>query len=297
MHTTYWFIKWTPEPARYWATMRATTTLSNLTNLCTTWIRDLTEEGIEPNPGPRYVTKNVNGLQGAGKLFQCCKAIASEHERQPITALFIQEHNLKQQDKKTHEKIARGHQLLILPAYATPKQFQATSWGGTAIIIPHSSIEKKPGESLDDAILRIQKSTFRPAHLSGRAISAKMHVLGHPRTLTCAYAPAEPSTELLGTEWTKVGTSKPKEGREPTRRVACHSIQRTCAASELWASWVSACSVGRPCGHGRAARAAAGRREDWKSRPAAFALRRVPLFRRFKNFTFTFVNQNHRKIS
>ena len=190
------------------------TLLSGLINPSLTWIRDLTEEGIEPNPGPRYVTKNVNGLQGAGKLFQCCKAIASEHERQPITALFIQEHNLKQQDKKAHEKIARGHQLLILLAYATPKQFQATSWGGTAIIIPHTSIEKKPGESLDDAILRIQKSTFRPAHLSGRAISTKMHVLGHPRTLTCAYAPAEPSTDLLGTEWTKVGTNKPKEGRE-----------------------------------------------------------------------------------
>ena len=50
----------TPKPNK---TNELTTTLSNLTNLCTTWIRDLTEEGIEPNPGPRYVTKNVNGLQ------------------------------------------------------------------------------------------------------------------------------------------------------------------------------------------------------------------------------------------
>jgi hypothetical protein len=24
------------------------------------WIRDLTEEGIEPHPGPRYITKNIN---------------------------------------------------------------------------------------------------------------------------------------------------------------------------------------------------------------------------------------------
>ena len=24
------------------------------------WIRDLTEEGIEPNPGPRYISKNIN---------------------------------------------------------------------------------------------------------------------------------------------------------------------------------------------------------------------------------------------
>ena len=191
-----------------------TTTLSQLATPYTTWIRDLTEEGIEPNPGPRYVTKNVNGIQGAGKLYQCCKAIASEHQRHPITALFIQEHNLKQTDSKAHEKIARGHQLLILIAYALLKPNQSVAWGGTAIIIPHSSIEKKPGESLDDAISRIQKSTFRPAHLTGRAISAKMHVLGHPRTLTCAYAPAAPSSELLGTEWTKVGTGRPKEGRE-----------------------------------------------------------------------------------
>jgi hypothetical protein len=24
------------------------------------WIRDLTDEGIEPHPGPRYITKNIN---------------------------------------------------------------------------------------------------------------------------------------------------------------------------------------------------------------------------------------------
>ena len=26
------------------------------------WVRPLEEEGIEPHPGPRYVSKNVNGL-------------------------------------------------------------------------------------------------------------------------------------------------------------------------------------------------------------------------------------------
>ena len=33
------------------------------------WIRDLTEEGIEPHPGPRYVTKNLNGVQQNNKLY------------------------------------------------------------------------------------------------------------------------------------------------------------------------------------------------------------------------------------
>jgi hypothetical protein len=26
------------------------------------WFRDLTEEGIEPHPGPRIISKNINGI-------------------------------------------------------------------------------------------------------------------------------------------------------------------------------------------------------------------------------------------
>ena len=122
-HTTVTYANKTKHKRNH--SKELTTLLSGLINPSLTWIRDLTEEGIEPNPGPRYITKNINGLQGAGKLFQCCKTIASEHERQPITALFIQEHNLKQQDRKAHEKIARGHQLLILLAYAPLKPNQS----------------------------------------------------------------------------------------------------------------------------------------------------------------------------
>ena len=112
-------------------TEEITTLLANFTNPLRTWIRDLTQEGIEPNPGPgaRYITKNVNGLQGAGKLYQCCKAIAAENQRLPITALFIQEHNLKQTDSRAHEKIARGHQLLILLAYAPLQPNQSVPGG------------------------------------------------------------------------------------------------------------------------------------------------------------------------
>ena len=122
-----------------------TTTLSQLATPYTTWIRDLTEEGIEPNPGPRYVTKNVNGIQGAGKLYQCCKAIASEHQRHPITALFIQEHNLKQTDSKAHEKIARGHQLLILIAYALLKPNQSVLGGAPLSLSPTHRSRKNRG--------------------------------------------------------------------------------------------------------------------------------------------------------
>ena len=35
-----------------------------------TWIRDLTEEGIEPHPGPRSVTENVNSVHSKNKLMR-----------------------------------------------------------------------------------------------------------------------------------------------------------------------------------------------------------------------------------
>ena len=52
------------------------------------WIRDLTEEGIEPNPGPRYVSKNLDGIQGGNKFYSTMRAIRQESNKDPITAAF-----------------------------------------------------------------------------------------------------------------------------------------------------------------------------------------------------------------
>ena len=49
------------------------------------WVRDLTEEGIEPNPGPIHafvlLDKNVNGWRGKGRLKNGLRAIADYYRR------------------------------------------------------------------------------------------------------------------------------------------------------------------------------------------------------------------------
>ena len=45
-----------------------------------TWIRDLTEEGIEPHPGPRFISKNLNGIKTKGKLYRLLKAVRIESD-------------------------------------------------------------------------------------------------------------------------------------------------------------------------------------------------------------------------
>ena len=82
-----------PPDARtvpYWKPCRG----PQLYPTATAWVRDLTEEGIEPHPGPRYLSKNVNSVQGDGKLFQMLHSIQREHTRTPITAVFVQDHRL-----------------------------------------------------------------------------------------------------------------------------------------------------------------------------------------------------------
>ena len=80
-----------PPDARtvpYWKPCRG----PQLYPTATAWVRDLTEEGIEPHPDPRYLSKNVNSVQGDGKLFQMLHSIQREHTRTPITAVFVQDH-------------------------------------------------------------------------------------------------------------------------------------------------------------------------------------------------------------
>ena len=91
--------------------------------------RPRTEEGIEPNPGPRYITKNVNGLQGGTRLRDCLLAISNENQREPITAVFIQEHNLHESAAAAHQNAARAKKLLLIIAYAPQKPGQQVAWG------------------------------------------------------------------------------------------------------------------------------------------------------------------------
>ena len=155
---------------------------------------------VEPHPGPaRYASKNVNGLATGTKLFHLFRAIRTESRKDPLTAVFIQEHNLPRAERMEHARLARQHQLLFVPAYAPPVGVHKVCWGGTAIIIPNAAImtQLKPGEDLDTA----KKSTLASRWTSrgswgGRFVSVAMRVDGFNRRLASAYAPAEVTQQV-----------------------------------------------------------------------------------------------------
>ena len=83
------------------------------------WVRPLEEEGIEPHPGPRLIGRNVNGLASQDRFNQCVRSVASEHQRDTVAAVFIQEHNLKPSSvvyARLHAR--RHHRILWLSRYA-----------------------------------------------------------------------------------------------------------------------------------------------------------------------------------
>jgi hypothetical protein len=116
-------------------------------------VRDVTEEGIEPHPGPtRVCNKNIDGLvtRYSDALYQ----IECNHARSPILAVCLQEHNFTRQkltETRVAEKAAIAHGLLFLCAPMPGADHK----GGAAIIIPHATIELKPGESQHNAITRM----------------------------------------------------------------------------------------------------------------------------------------------
>ena len=154
------------------------------------WIRDVNEEGIEPHPGPRYISKNINSIQGKGKLFQALRAIRRESNRDPITAAFIQDHRLPPTRRREIASTAAGQNLLVLTAHAPPHPSNGVHYGGTMIVVPYEAIELKKGESITDACMRIT-ATSKPRS-RGRMITATMSVDGTELDLTAAYAPADP---------------------------------------------------------------------------------------------------------
>ena len=146
------------------------------------WIRDLTEEGIEPHPGPRYISKNLNGMADRARMDAVFRRIRHEHNRDPITAVFLQEHNLKTDRLRDAKASARSQRLeqVIAPIP------NASHRGGTANVIPAESIEIKVNESYHQVTKRIRDSS---RHLqSGRAITADMIVEGRKLRLLSAYA-------------------------------------------------------------------------------------------------------------
>ena len=147
-------------------------------------MRDLHEEGIEPNPGPAYITKNVNGISDLRLWESILFNIAREHKKHPIGALFLQEIRIR--DTKKHKQMALEHKIYMLahPNVRNP------GTGGTAILIPQDSIERRDGESHHQAWERVRK-TLRCLP-EGRGIACDTLLGGKTKRLASVYAPANP---------------------------------------------------------------------------------------------------------
>ena len=104
------------------------------------WLRDLTEEGIEPHPGPRFISKNINSIHGTGKLYLALRAIRNEANQNPITAVFIQDHRLPQKRAQELSRTAHNLQLAVVAAHAKPAS-NGACYGGTMIIVPYEALE------------------------------------------------------------------------------------------------------------------------------------------------------------
>ena len=181
-----------PPDARtvpYWKPCRG----PQLYPTATAWVRDLTEEGIEPHPGPRYLSKNVNSVQGDGKLFQMLHSIQREHTRTPITAVFVQDHRLPAARNAEMQRIARGMNMLAIATHAPPHPTTGACYGGTMIVIPHDAIELEKGETIHDATQRIERTKRVIATHKGRYVAVTMKVEQRDRNMVAAYAPATPA--------------------------------------------------------------------------------------------------------
>ena len=124
------------------------------------------------------------------------QSIATEHKSRPITAVFIQEHQLHKRDRLRHIQRARAKQMLLIISYGPIQNKRArngrntqVAYGGTAIIIPHSSLDRGQNESLDAARDRVSATMRRYSY--GRTTTVKMKVEDVPLKLISAYAPAD----------------------------------------------------------------------------------------------------------
>ena len=179
IHHTYYNLTPTPNPKPYPLTPA----------LVDEWVRVLVEEGIEPNPGPTFITKNINGISDIRYWERVLIEIKKEHLNIPIKAIFFQEHHLKKAAPARAMAEEHGFYLMAVPLHSQIHR------GGTAILIPHDQLEKlNPNESQHAALARV-KATMR-ALPNGRGIACDTLVEGKMRRLASIYAPSAPNERI-----------------------------------------------------------------------------------------------------
>ena len=159
----------------------------------TVWVRDLTEEGIESNPGPDtsyvFIDANVNGLKtgSAHKIFlrriNTTRARLAK-EGKKLAAVFVQEHNFKAEDVNKVHADATYARVIASVSYMPNDRIK----GGTAIYIPFDSVETNDkSESAEDTRAHVEAST--QASADGAIVSCKAWFGGRRMQLVSAYAP------------------------------------------------------------------------------------------------------------
>ena len=82
------------------------------------WVRDLTEEGIEPHPGPNpsFVSKNVRGISAAKEFGRLLRHAQARFTKDPnLHAIMIQETNIRGKEKiEEYKKVAARAKILMI---------------------------------------------------------------------------------------------------------------------------------------------------------------------------------------
>ena len=78
-------------------------------------------------------------MSGPGKLYQTFSSIRDESNRDPITAVFLQDHRIMAAKAEAVRTTAKKFGLLALTAFAPPGA-DGRGHGGVMIVIPHEAI-------------------------------------------------------------------------------------------------------------------------------------------------------------
>ena len=137
------------------------------------------------------ITWNLNGIVGPDKLDKFLRGILAyntslESKESKISAIAFQEHALGR--NAISRAVAKARTLRILLVFSC--QGNHTKRGsGTGIAIPYSSIERKPNESIQDAVARVEKTA--KSGLKGGVCSVRTLINGRTCRIASVYAPAE----------------------------------------------------------------------------------------------------------
>ena len=121
-------------------------------------------------------------MRNQKRLENVFRKIRREHNKRPITAVFIQEHNLRERDLYRARAAANDQRLLLIVAPVTGQHEK----GGAAIVIPSESITVPPRSSYHAIARRIHNTTQQLQ--GGRACAVDMDIGGHSYRLVSAYA-------------------------------------------------------------------------------------------------------------